>query len=102
MERLQFLGSIILIKTISFELLLIIAITFRSDKSSMKIALKLGNGEDGKSVDRIAINKVTAIPLGRWSLDHITPREYCVVKNGTCVVSGYELPPGGIRVSMHV
>ncbi len=49
-------------------------------------------------LDRIAINTVTAIPLGRWSLDHITPRQYCIVKNGTCVSSGYEIPPGSIKV----
>lgn len=76
---------------------------FRFDSSSVNVILNAlptdgENGEERTPLDRIAVNSVTAIPLGRWSLDHITPRQYCIVKNGTCVTSVYEVPPGSIKV----
>lgn len=48
--------------------------------------------------DKIAVHSITAVPYSKWSLDHIKPQEFCVIRNGTCVPSTYEIPPDTTKV----
>jgi laminin alpha 3/5 len=67
---------------------------FRFDQSSINVVLE----SEPDSNERVAVHSITAIPLGKWSLDQIRPKDYCIVKNGTCIASNYLLPPDSTKI----
>lgn len=67
---------------------------FKFDKNNINLVVEAPE----EISDKIAIHSIIAVPYGKWSLDYIRPEEYCVVRNGTCVPSTYEIPPDSTKV----
>lgn len=47
----------------------------------------------------VAIKSVTFIPVSEWSIDLITPRPVCVIKDGRCVLATFRAAPDSKKVS---
>lgn len=67
---------------------------FKFEKNTIRMVLQAPENV----TDKIAVHSITAIPYGKWSLDHIRPQEFCVIRNGSCVPSAYEFPPDSMKV----
>ncbi|ODM92460.1 Laminin subunit alpha [Orchesella cincta] len=71
---------------------------FKFEKNLINLVLQAPDNV----TDKIAIHSITAVPYGKWSLDHIRPTEYCVIRNGTCVASAFEMPPDSTKIEAEI